>query len=189
VGRPDAAQDRDLGVGEVGGDGVAEVADRPAGVGGGELVQVLGRARLGQLDDPAADLEVAVGLVGVVAQQGDPRVMAHVALFGEAAHGVDPQALAVDVAPHHRGLRMPLGGDGGQGGHRWALGQVAVGRRDLVGRMIVAQADGWHRSHLPGGAPRWRGCWSWIVVAMTPSSGPRVGAPLQISKWASRPSR
>jgi hypothetical protein len=44
--------------------GVAEVADRPAGVLGGEVVQVLGRARLGHLDDRAADLEIAEGWRG-----------------------------------------------------------------------------------------------------------------------------
>jgi hypothetical protein len=47
VGGPDAAQDRDLGLSEVGRDGVAEEADRPASVGGGQVVQVLGRAGLG----------------------------------------------------------------------------------------------------------------------------------------------
>ena len=63
--------------------------------------------------------------------------------------GVDPQALAVDVAPHDRGLRVALGHDRGGGGDGWALDQVSVGRRDLVGHLIAAQADGWHRLHLP----------------------------------------
>ena len=45
VGRPDPAQDRDLGLREMRRDGVAEVADRPSGVLRGERVEVLGRAR------------------------------------------------------------------------------------------------------------------------------------------------
>src|SRR5215218_4927353 len=63
--------------------------------------------------------------------------------------GVDPQALAVDVAPHDRGLRVAVGHDRGGGADGWALDQVSVGRRDLVGHLIAAQADGWHRLHLP----------------------------------------
>jgi hypothetical protein len=155
TGRPDPAQDRDLGLGEARRDGVAEVPDRPAGVLGGEGVQVLGRARLGHLDDRAPDLEVAEGLARVVAEERDPRIAAHVPLLGEATHRVDPHALAVEIAPHDRGLRMAIGHDRGEGGDRRALDEVAVGRRDLVGRVIAEQADGSRRRHLPAvGAAR-----------------------------------
>jgi len=94
---------------------------------------VLGRACLGHLGDHAADLEVAKGLARILAQERDSPVAAHVPLFGEAAHGVDPQALAVEVAPHDRRLRVPARCDRGERGYWRALGQVAVGRLDLVG--------------------------------------------------------
>ena len=78
--------------------------------------------------DHAADLEVAKGLARVVAQEHDSPVAAHVPLLGEAAHGVDPQALAVEVAPHDRRLRVPARCDRGERAYWRALGQVAVGR-------------------------------------------------------------
>jgi len=106
---------------------------------------MLGRACLGHLGNHAADLKVAKGLARVIAQERDPPVAAHVPLLGEAAHRVDPHALAVEVAPHDRRLRIPVPRDRSERGYWRALGQVAVGRRDLVRRMIAEQADGSHR--------------------------------------------
>jgi hypothetical protein len=134
VGRLDPAKDGNLGLREGCRDGVAEEADRPSGVLRGEAVEVLGRARLGHLDDHSADLEVPQGPAWVVAQECDAGVAAHVPLLGEAAHRVDPQALTVEVAPHDRRLRVPIRCDRGERGYRRALGQIAVGRRDLVWR-------------------------------------------------------
>ncbi len=106
---------------------------------------MLGRACLGHLGNHAADLKVAKGLARVIAQERDPPVAAHVPLLGEAAHRVDPQALAIEVAPHDRRLRIPARCDRGERGYERALGQVAVGRRDLDRRMLAAPADGSHR--------------------------------------------
>ena len=123
---------------------------------------MLDRARLGHLDDRAADLEVAERLARVVAEERDPRIAAHVPLLGEAAHRVDPDALAVEVAPHDRGLRIAVRHDRGQGGDRRAFDQVAVGRRDLVGGVIAEQADGSHCPSLGAAGP----------VGVWPSSRP-----------------
>jgi hypothetical protein len=106
---------------------------------------VLGRARLGHLNGRTADLEIAQGPTRVVTQERDPRIAAHVPLLGEAAHRVDAHALALEVAPHDRCLRITVGHDRGEDGDQRALDQVAVRRRDLVGRVIAEQADGSHR--------------------------------------------
>ena len=90
------------------------------------------RPVLGHLDDRAADLEVAQGLARVVAQERDLRVAAHVPLLLEAAHRVDPDVRAVEVAPHDRGLRVPVGHHRREGGDRRALDEVPMGLRDRV---------------------------------------------------------
>ena len=156
-------------VGVLGRDRVAEVADRPAGVLRRQRVQVLEGARLGHLHDGAADLEVAERLPGVVAEQGHARVPAHVPLLREAAHGVHPDEAVLRVAPHHRGLRGAVGGDGRQRRDRRALDEVAVGRRDL------------RPARAPSSSPI-------VATAATPSGSrarPRRGA----SARASRPAR
>ena len=103
------------------------------------------------VDDRAPDLEVAERLPRVVAEERDPRIAAHVPLLREAAHRVDPDALAVEVAPHDRGLRIAVRHDRGQDGDRRAFDQVAVGRGDLVGGVIAGR---WFASPSP---PRGRG--------------------------------
>lgn len=93
-------------------------------------------------------------LAWVVAQDRDPRVTTHVPLLGEAAHRVDPHPLAVEVAPHGRGLWVAVRTDGRKGGDRRALDQVAVGRRDLIPSVAPNQAD---RGHALTALPqRWR---------------------------------
>jgi hypothetical protein len=90
-------------------------------------------------------LWVSQGPARVVAEERDQRIAAHVPLLGEATHRVDLHALAVEVAPHDRCLRITVGHDRGEDGDQRALDQVAVRRRDLVGRVIAEQADGSHR--------------------------------------------
>ena len=90
-----------------------------------------------------------------VAQERDPGVAAHVALLGEATHSVDPHVPAIEVAPYDRRLRVPARRDRAERGYWRALGQVAVGRRDLIRRVIAEQADGSHHLSPPGGGA-WR---------------------------------
>jgi transcriptional regulator with XRE-family HTH domain len=71
-----------------------------------------------------------------------------------------------EVAPHDRRLRIPVRCDRGERGYWRALGQVAVGRRDLIRRMIAEQADGSHRLLTSWRSGSWpgaggRGAVSW----------------------------
>jgi hypothetical protein len=102
-------------------------------LGAGSRLRRIERDNVGRLD-PAQDGSLGLGERG--RDQRDPRVAAHVPFFGEAAHGVDPQVLTVEVAPYDRRLRVPAWRYRGERGHGRALGQVTVGRRDLSRRMI-----------------------------------------------------
>jgi hypothetical protein len=54
------------------------------------------------------------------AEERDPRIAAHIPLLAEATHRVSPHALAVEVAPHDRGLRI-FGQHRGEDGGRRAV--------------------------------------------------------------------
>jgi hypothetical protein len=84
-----------------------------AGVAAGQGVQVLQGALADQLG-VAADLEVAVGVVGVDDQQADLGVGGQVAALVPFQGGVDPGAGAVPVDPDQAGLGLTVTPHGGQ---------------------------------------------------------------------------
>ena len=71
----------------------------PAQVLLGELLDVLRRALCGDVDYPAAHLEVAPGFVGVGDGDGYARVALYIPDLEEAPHAVYEDALAVGVDP------------------------------------------------------------------------------------------
>ena len=64
---------------------------------------------------------------------------------------------AISDACHDRRLRVPARCDRGERGYWRALGQVAVGRRDPIWRMIAEQADGAHRLLTSWRSGSWHG--------------------------------
>ena len=111
---------------------------------------MLGGAILGHLDDDAPHLEVAQRLARVEAKERHPRVAAHVPLLGEAAHRVEADALAVEVAPDDRCLRVAVLGDSRQGDDRRPLHEVVVRCGDRVASVVANQPDRSHQALLSG---------------------------------------
>ena len=92
----------------------------------GHLVDVGAGTVFGDLDDAAANLDVAVGIFGIDDGERDTRVAANVFIFLTALGGVEDDVLAVEVAPDGGDLRAAIGHEGGEAGEGALLEKIAI---------------------------------------------------------------
>jgi len=78
-------------------------------------------ALFGRPPHPAADLDVAVGIVRIEDRQRDPRAFFHVACLDPALGGVYPDHPVGVVEPHRRHLRRAVRHDRREMGKRLLL--------------------------------------------------------------------
>src|SRR5258707_9287732 len=98
-----------------------------------QFVDVLVCAVLGNLDHGAADLQIAIRIVGVDNGQRHSRIAAHVAVLLPAARRIKDYMLTVEVAPYRSDLRPSVGHQRAQTGECWLLEKVDVFFRNHVG--------------------------------------------------------
>src|SRR5487761_80375 len=107
-------------------DGLAEIFLR-------KLVDVFIGAAFGNLDDAAANLEIAVRILRVLNREGDARVAAHILVLHAAEGGIEYDVLAVEVHPYGSYLWTAIGHNRGQIRECRLLQQVRVFLRDVFG--------------------------------------------------------
>jgi len=127
----DPAQDRHFCLGEARRNAVPEIANAVAGVPRGKAVEMLTRSRLGHLDHGPPDLQEPQRSARVVTEDRHPRIAPHVPLLLKATHRVDKDIPAIEVAPDHRRLRIPVRHHGRERGDTRAVDEVQVRRGDL----------------------------------------------------------
>src|SRR6266516_2716316 len=91
-----------------------------------ERVDVRVSALLRRLDDPPADLHVAVGVVGVLDGERHARVARQVPHLDAALRRVEAHVRAVEVDPHGRHLRRAVGARRGEVRERLLRKEIAV---------------------------------------------------------------
>src|SRR5258708_18228608 len=100
-----------------------------------QFVDVLVGAVLGNLNHGAADLKIAIGIVGIDDGQRHPRIAAPVAVLLPSARRIKNHILAVEVAPHPSDLRSSVGHSGAETGKSGLLEKVEVLFRNHVGQI------------------------------------------------------
>ena len=76
------------------------------------------RALFGHVPDPAADLDVAIGIVGVEDRKRHRRAFLHIACLHPTFRGIDPDLPVRVVEPYGGHLRRPVRHDRRQMGER-----------------------------------------------------------------------
>ena len=122
--------------------GLAEGVFRIAEIFVGEAVDVIIGAFFGDLDDFAADLEVAVRIFGIDDGERDARIATHVEIFDAATRGIHTDMFAVEVAPDRSDLRAAVFHECAEIGEGFLAEQIGiffescVGHADLRGSKV-----------------------------------------------------
>src|SRR2546423_15053286 len=105
-----------------------------------ERVDVVLGALLAHLDNPPADLDVAVRVLGVLDRERDARVPLEVLVLDAPARRAEAHVRAVIVHPHRRHLRRAVRAHGGDVGERLLREEVAVLLGDRSHRHVLLAA-------------------------------------------------
>src|SRR3989442_9338536 len=113
-------------------DGDANLAGTPVGVPLltrvllGQRVDMVVGALLGHLDDSPADLQVSIGVVGILDRERDLRIGFYILVLDPASRGVEPDVRAVVVDPDGSHLRRAVAPDGRDMGERLFRQQITI---------------------------------------------------------------
>src|SRR5712692_7541862 len=102
-----------------------------------QAVNMFVGALFGDLRDPAADLQIAIGVLWVLDGHSHTRVAAKVAVFLAAARGVDANLLPIEIHPHRRNLRAPVGHQRGQVSKRGLAEEIEIFFGDALGHDVL----------------------------------------------------
>src|SRR5258706_14709306 len=92
----------------------------------GYFVDVSAGAVFGDLDDAAADLDVAVGILGIHQSHGHTRIAADILIFLASLCRIENNVFAIEVAPHRRDLRAAGWHQSAQRGEGALLEQITI---------------------------------------------------------------
>src|SRR6267143_2389710 len=106
----------------------------------GERVDVIVRALLGHLDDPPANLDIAVWVLGVLDRERDARVLLEILVLHAPPRRVEAHVGAVVFHPDRRHLRRAVRADGGDVGECLLREEVAVLLGDRSHRHVLLAA-------------------------------------------------
>src|SRR5215831_6776679 len=93
----------------------------------GERVDVCVGPLFGDLDDSTADLEIAVGVVGVLDRERDLRIALQIFVLHPSPGGIEQDVRAVVVDPHWRHLRRAVAADGRDVRERLLRQEITIG--------------------------------------------------------------